>query len=565
MMDNWKELFRAHILERGWGYYEAGAVKQVTAVECGFEAVVEGSEDYEVEIEVQDGEVGDMWCSCPYAADGNYCKHMAAVLYEIEEGGKGDSFAGAVENWAKKYDEEKQELKDVILGIPESEVRNILFELAASNELLKNRILMEYTENITEKQMLRMKKEIEGIAWQNSDRRGFVDWNHAGDYASAVIGFLHDNVGKMIEKGFTMEAFELTNAVFIQTGNLAMDDSGGESTWIANVCYEYWQDILDHCGEEERKKMLGWFREKQSAGVVVDYMEDYLSEFLMNEFHDEEMLREKLAMLDEEIERAEGQSDCGGSWSVHYGYENNIVKRLEIMKELGCTKEEMQEYRRKNWNFASVRMMQISEYQEEGRIEEAIELLEESKKLDEKVPGLVAEYSGRLVELYHDLGKMDEYKRELIFFIFRCRQGRMEYVDKLKEICSKKEWEDYREKLLSGESEWSIRYELMVKEELYERLLEGISKEDGVYYLDRYEKVLKEEFPEQVRDVYVQYVTRQAERAADRSRYKELVQYLKKIRKYPDGDKAAGEIAAEWKEKYRRRPAMMDELRKANF
>ena len=50
---------------------------------------------------------------------------------------------------------------------------------------------------------------------------------------------------------------------------------------------------------------------QQSAGSVFDYMEEYLSDFLMNEFHDETLLRKKLAMLDDMIARAEGQTDCG--------------------------------------------------------------------------------------------------------------------------------------------------------------------------------------------------------------------------------------------------------------
>ena len=114
-------------------------------------------------------------------------------------------------------------------------------------------------------------------------------------------------------------------------------------------------------------------------------------------------------------------------------------------------------------------------------------------------------------------------------------------------------------------SGWSIRYPLMEKEGLYERLLEEIVKEKDIFNLNQYEKILKKEFPERVRDIYVQYVRKQAELASDRKRYKELVQYLKKIRKYPEGDVVASEIAGEWKEKYRRRPAMMDELRKAKF
>ena len=54
------------------------------------EAVVEGTEYYKVKINYDGRFVLDAYCSCPYAADGNYCKHMAAVLYEIDDDGKDD-------------------------------------------------------------------------------------------------------------------------------------------------------------------------------------------------------------------------------------------------------------------------------------------------------------------------------------------------------------------------------------------------------------------------------------------------------------------------------------------
>lgn len=565
-MDNWKGLFRSHILERRFNYYETGAVAEITVNEQGFQAVVEGSEDYEVEIEIRDGAIHDMWCTCPYAEGGSYCKHMAAVLYEIEERGrKGDPAGNSASPSGEKVHEANQELKDVIWEISESKIRELLLELAKSDEHLRNRILTQYTKSISEKQMIRLRREIDSIAYQYSDRSGFVDWNQASDYAEAMVCILTDNVQSMIENGFLMQAFELTNTVFLKVGNQAMDDSGGESGWIADVCYEYWQKILEHCGEADKRKMFAWFNEQQSAGIVVDYMEDYLSDFLMNEFHDEELLRKKLAMLDEMIEQAEGQADCGEYWSAHYGYENNILKRLEIMKELQYTEEEICAYREKNWRFASIRMLQLSEYLEEGKLSEAIKLLLESKKLDEGSPGWVARYSAKLIELYHDLGRTQEYKEELIFQIFYCRQESLDYADELKAISTKDEWEDYRGRILSSRTGWSIRYPLMEKEGLYEQLFEEIVKEGNIYSLDQYETILKKEFPERVRDAYVQYVRKQAELASDRKRYKELVKYLKKIKKYPDGDAVASEISKEWKEKYRRRSAMLDELRRAKF
>ena len=81
-MNNWRDLFQDHILARGEMYYYDGAVQELQKTEHGYHAVVEGTEDYEVDIEMEDGQIYEMYCTCPYAEDGNNCKHMAtgAVL-----------------------------------------------------------------------------------------------------------------------------------------------------------------------------------------------------------------------------------------------------------------------------------------------------------------------------------------------------------------------------------------------------------------------------------------------------------------------------------------------------
>lgn len=67
------------IWSTGKNYYKKGAVISLNKTGAGYHAEVEGTEDYEVDIEITDGEIRDMYCSCPYADDGNYCKHMAVV------------------------------------------------------------------------------------------------------------------------------------------------------------------------------------------------------------------------------------------------------------------------------------------------------------------------------------------------------------------------------------------------------------------------------------------------------------------------------------------------------
>ena len=79
--EGWQGLFSDKILERGYDYWASGMVSEVYSTEEGYEATVRGTYDYEVEIILEDDEVAEMYCDCPYAEGGSNCKHMAAVLY----------------------------------------------------------------------------------------------------------------------------------------------------------------------------------------------------------------------------------------------------------------------------------------------------------------------------------------------------------------------------------------------------------------------------------------------------------------------------------------------------
>ena len=559
-MKPWKDLFRTHILERGLNYYEEGYVTSLEQTLTGYMAVVEGTDDYHVEIEIRDDQVYDMTCTCPYAADGNYCKHMAAVLYKIEEG-EADTKIPA--NYFEKVQDQKRELQEVIAGIPIKELQEIVFTQATSDDFLYNRIMTKYA-LITPRHMIRLKQQVNDIGYHYSDRSGFVDYYHATDYTDALNTLLYENIPLLLEKNYRMEAFELVNCVFCEIGNRDMDDSDGGTSFVADNCYEYWQTILQECNDKEKESMFQWFQEHQE-NYVIDYLEDYISDFLLNEFHDEEILQKKLHMLDEKIAKFQKENYSGDSYSAYYGVVNNITARIRLMQELNYSKQEIREYRQKYRNFSEIRKMEIQEYLSGGKYEEAIAVLKESKSLDADKAGVVAEYSQQLIQIYEKRNMQKEYAQELEYQVFECMQRDLEYIAKLKKLYSETEWEEQRERFLQGKISSWIRYEFLVEEELFEELLREIQKNQSVYALDQYEKVLKKHLPNEVRDIYVQYVKKGAIQTADRKAYKYLMSYLKKITKYPNGKKIAQDIAESWRQDYKRRPAMMDELRKAGF
>ena len=563
MIKGWKDLFREQILERGRNYFYAGAVTKLQKTENGYQAVAEGTAAYDVAIEIEEDRILDMYCACPYAGDGNYCKHMAAVLFKIEE-----MYGNGAENEECCITErikEKKELEETIDKIPEKELRVLVKELAVCDDEIRNMILIRYAVKIEEKQIKRLKQEVDQLVYEYGDRSGFIDYRNAWDFSSDLQAFLDEKVDILIEKGCYLQAFDLTNYVFQTIGSTDIDDSDGGIPMVADLCYEKWKVILENCSEEEQNRMFSWFEDHHGCGYVEDYLEEYLEEFMMNEFQNREMLIKKLKFLDEMIENQEFSTDCGRIWSVQYGYENNILKRLKIMEKLNCSNEEIKEYRKKYRRFSAVRVLEIEESLASGDIDQAIEVLQESKNLDCAYMGLVADYSEKLIDLYEKQLNEKAYKDELLFYVFKCQQNDLEYVNKLKAICTDKEWEQYREQILENRKCLFIQYPLMEAEGLYERLLEALKQEVFIYRIDEYERILKEKFPEQVRDIYIMYLHKEAGKSTDRKQYRHLMKYLKKIKEYPGGKEKTGEIANEWKVKYRRRSAMMDELQKAGF
>lgn len=73
-MKNWESEFASHILKRSFDYFEEGAVHELIQTADGYEATVEGSDSYSVEIAISNQTLMAMSCDCPYAEDGKNCK-----------------------------------------------------------------------------------------------------------------------------------------------------------------------------------------------------------------------------------------------------------------------------------------------------------------------------------------------------------------------------------------------------------------------------------------------------------------------------------------------------------
>lgn len=73
------------ILHRGLSYFKNGLVNDPEEITKGmFEAVVEGTQNYLVHLQIENGIITDHSCTCPYDY-GPVCKHIVAVIFALQQ------------------------------------------------------------------------------------------------------------------------------------------------------------------------------------------------------------------------------------------------------------------------------------------------------------------------------------------------------------------------------------------------------------------------------------------------------------------------------------------------
>jgi len=150
----------------------------------------------------------------------------------------------------------------------------------------------------------------------------------------------------------------------------------------------------------------------------------------------------------------------------------------------------------------------------------------------------------------------------------------MDYYRKLKTILTKEEFEKKISQYIAvfrkrENSYWGLAFnhsigKIFMEEQRWSDLMKEIEKAPTLNLLDQFSNQLSTLFKDKYRDLYIQKVKEKMEQSAGRSIYKECCQYLKKII-HLNGVEEAKTIAENWKIKYPRRPAMLDELKKHGF
>lgn len=549
-MTSWQDWFQPHILERGRVYYDEGRVSELEYTEDGYTACVEGTWEYKVEILLNRGIIEDMLCDCPYAEDGNTCKHMAAVLFAID----------ADKALMKKTPAKKDRLTPagLVAKIPEDRLRPLLTELISTDEKLYRDLLLQYGETSLEECFKTLKRELASIGERYIDYRGHINYRDADAFASDMADFIERQTQILLERDEPMMAFR---AGMDALREFAGYDPEEECAYVDEAMDTMLEDILCTCTQTTASEIFDLLSECAASAGECWKVRDFAEQEIYSRFPGETFDKKRLQLIDRQIEkvRASGKQGYSGTYEI----ERLLVRRFDLMKKLHFPRKELDAFLVQHTDYSDIRKLRIRQALDEGNMNEAIRLLEEGKSVDRDKPGLVAEYSERLMDLYKQQGERDKLIAELEYHIFTLASGGIEMLNRLKKICTPVQWIEYRERYLSGR--YYCKRELMESEELWDRLLEAVISAEYLSILDRYEAALKKRYPNEMLEAYIRVLTKGAAAASDRKQYRELAHYLKKIKRYPGGAERAAQLARDWRIRYGRRRAMMDELSQAGF
>ena len=554
-MLNWKPLFRSHILARGREYANFGAVNDLAKTDDSISAIVQGSEYYKVRIRYSGTEITDGYCSCPYATKGEWCKHMAAVLYKIDSSETSDESLGTFDMTT-----EVQSSKDLINSADRKELQELLLELACRDDNTESFIRSNLGKDKSY-DVEQIENEIEGVFRAYSDQSGFIDYYNAMSFEIDLNNLLRNRIGALIDNDEYMAAFDASMYAYTKLGNWGMDDDG-EIASISSTCYKLWQDIVTNCEPQDHERIKEWFEEHSEDGTVIDYMEDTLQDFLKYELASEYKLKKIIKDLESKVESSNGQTKCQTVYTSYYGYNIEAIELRNILiKRLGATDDEIEEYMKKYMSFRAVRDYFINKAREYGDIAEEIRLLKLGKEYEKDSEYTSHFYSKRLIELYALNKDKKSEKQERRADLLANQSASLEDFKAYHSLCTSDEWAKERVKIIESRESIDKKCEFLAEEKMQTELFNTIREQkDRINLLNKYGFALEESYSSEVLEYYSEFVSELAKYACNRSRYDELRRYLMRMSQYPGGQQRVRQLAAQWIDLYPTRKVMVQML-----
>ena len=494
---------------------------------------------------MEDGQPVEMYCSCPYADDGNYCKHMAAVLYKWDRESKGKSVKAG----------KKVSIEELVNNANERFVKQFLIELMKKDKKLKLRFLSALPVSSESSNLDDYKKSVDDLIKSYTKYGRGLEYDEVDRFVEDMDMY-NDKIDELIDRQNYAEAFEFSCYIVKAVIEMEIDDEeyNADIEAVYSDMIEFWKKLVERADEKMKDNILERVFEMADEfnGRNVGY---HVEEFMYSAFREQPYLQKILDYIQYQVDKLKRNNNRYSDYELT----ELIIKKLGMMYDSGENFTDIENYCRENWQYIEIRKWLAEQYVLSKEYDLAIDIYEKSMNDVKSSVWTEHDFKEKLKGLYKLTGNHEKYHKQLWELV--TKDFNMDEYRDLKKLYSESEWISEREKVFKEAREWNLA-EMYFEEKLYDRLMKIILK-SSVHSLMKYDDVLGKLYPEEVIEMYEKYLNKTAVQTADRKTYQEWVSILNRMKKFTGGESAVERIKNDWQVKYKNRRALMDELKKA--
>lgn len=560
-LDRFEQEIDSTILDRGFKYFRKNAVVDYNELPAGkVEAIVEGSDNYHVQLTIRNNEITEHVCSCPYDL-GPVCKHVAAVIFYMKqtelriEPSKKKTTDKEQKKTRKTHEEKIRELLEVV---PPDQLKDFIAKQCLIDRSLKQAFLLTFetvNQSVSEKSCRNI---VRSILVSAGKLRGYIDYS-AGNTASVSIrDFINEGVEYFQKKHYT-EAFYVSIAVMEEVVAVFgyTDDSSGALSTCVDEAFELLRQISSVADDEIKRmiyqRCISVFKNKKMAGW--DWHYDILK-MAVDIIRDDKDFNEIQNLLNEIITEDNRNN---------FEYRHAQSLRVILIKKHKGEKAALQ-YLKDNTDNPEFRRQLIRLYLENNDLDDAYKLIIDGIQHDIKDrPGLADEWKHFLLRVYlmkNEAGNIIRISREL--FVASIHEKKFCF-EVLKNNIPPNEWNAYVDGIIVSIKERSRYFnvnnvaDIYVWEERWADLLTLIQSHVCFELLGEYASYLLPIYPDETATLYQRAIMDFMEENASRKNYQKVCRYLRRMIKFGARSKV-DEVIGDLKKLYPMRKALIEEL-----
>lgn len=573
-LDNFESFVPYKILQRGQEYYEMGTVSHLVETYPGkWEAIVEGTENYSVEVSIENGEL-DYWdCDCPY--DGEICKHVVATLLAIRNNNakvKRSAFAILPAEPALPVEEViilAAETDKLLSLVQPQELTKFVYEYASQNKDFREKLLkyiatkkLSGSANVyTEEVHKAFNITVHARKSRYRDYFDEYDWNAIFDKVESLLV----KADLLLASGNLSASLAIALQILRSIGENYDDDLlYCDDISVPDFCEragDLIMKVLQHpsASPELKKYIVEELHGISRISIFQNYDICDVDDLLMQANLLTKSPEDTLKLLDDVLKERKDTYDLY-EW---------VLRKVEFLLELNKQKEADATIRQYLY-LPQIRKREVEKLISAHQYDKAILLIDEGIELarSKEHPGTMSEWLELKLQI-HEKEKNTSAVIAIYRQLFIFSRGSMDYYHKLKKLISAAEWKDFLHKMMqetnfSGSSFSNVKADIYVAEKDNDNLFMLLSSAgyDQLDMLMQYAIHLKETHSEPLLVMFTSLLRDYAEQNMGRDHYQFIAQALYCMQRLKGGDKFVRDLVSEFRVKYKRRSAMMEELAK---